>query len=746
MSPPISGTVLFCPNYRRSLALFPLLIFPLIFLNFLSSAVHSSFVVPIEPDNVFLPPGVRSFRSLLVNQRLSSLYVGSRDHFFRLWLFNVNDTSSAALFAHRSLNVRAEEREECLRLGNSERECDFWVRNIFLRSDNNLLICSSQAMKPQLSLLDGQTLAELDEAKTQIGICSPHDELNTTAVFTEHGNPDGLPALYSGIRTGLSLENHLIYRPPLMRDGREVHPALRTSIYDSNWLNEPQFVASFSVGPHVFFFFRETLSADCYNCPSAGTGKGTTVSRVARICKNDLGGRQVLRQVWTSFVKARLNCSLPGAFHFDRIQAVARVDESPLSSADSSSNPSASGDTFFYATFTAAEQSALGASAICAFSLRAINQLFDSGLFLEQSVSGSGSWWNPTPADQVPTNRPGTCQSDSHQLTDEELHFAKSHLLMAESVLPFGGFPLLHRHGALFSQIVSDGPDRLGRVVLFVYDFNRHSLLKVFHRLSVVPFSVLLLAIYRIPSTKKLHAMAILPNEYLYLATEEKVSQFRLGQCVLYGSDCVRCARDPYCSWSIARRQCFPTDSSHSGAVGWIVSGTRSTVTFSSPADEVSERCAKYTKTVAVTVFPGDSVHLKCPSEGQMAQWKHNGRKIPSDEETSHFVHSMSGGLVLLNATEAMDGTYECATEESANGQMPSLAIYSLRVDGADCARPKSVEQFRSAQREWCRRMDTYRSNLSKWESIREANGQGKDLCDKNAEMERRTDSGNFAA
>lgn len=55
--------------------------------------------------------------------------------------------------------------------------------------------------------------------------------------FEESGNPDGLPALYSGIRTGLALENHLIYRPPLVRDGTEVQPALRTSIYDSNWLN-----------------------------------------------------------------------------------------------------------------------------------------------------------------------------------------------------------------------------------------------------------------------------------------------------------------------------------------------------------------------------------------------------------------------------------------------------------------------------------------------------------------------------
>jgi hypothetical protein len=52
----------------------------------------------------------------------------------------------------------------------------------------------------------------------------------------------------------------------------------------------------------VFFFFRELLATDCFNCPgtSAGTGKGTWVSRVARICKSDLGGRQVLKQVFST--------------------------------------------------------------------------------------------------------------------------------------------------------------------------------------------------------------------------------------------------------------------------------------------------------------------------------------------------------------------------------------------------------------------------------------------------------------
>uniref|UniRef100_A0A183C410 Sema domain-containing protein n=1 Tax=Globodera pallida TaxID=36090 RepID=A0A183C410_GLOPA len=455
------------------------------------------------------------------------------------------------------------------------------------------------------------------------------------------------------------------------------------------WDKEPQFVASHSVGPHVFFFFRETLTTDCYNCPSAGTGKGTTVSR------NDLGGRQVLRQVWTSFVKARLNCSLPGGFYFDRIQSVSRVDES-LTSAEAST--STGGDTFFYATFTAADQSALRASAVCVFSLSAINQLFDSGLFLEQSVSGSGSWWNPTPADQMPTSRPGTCQSDSRQLSDEELHFAKSHLLMAESVPSLGGSPLLHRHDVLLTQIVADVPDRDGRIVLFAYDLGQFG-----------------------------------------------IAQFRLGQCAVYGSNCAQCARDPYCSWSITRRQCFPTDSSHSDAVGWIVSrGASAAATFSSVDDEMSERCAKHAKAVTMTVFPGDSVHLECPDGEQMVQWRHNGRKV-TPENTGHLVHSRSGGLVLLNATEALEGVYECATDasESAKAKVP-LAIYSLKVDG-DCARPKSVEQFRSAQREWCRRMDAYRNNLSKWQSVHEANGQGESDCGIGAETERRT-AENFAA
>lgn len=52
------------------------------------------------------------------------------------------------------------------------------------------------------------------------------------------------------------------------------------------------------------------------------------MSRVARVCKNDVGGSpRVLEKQWTSFLKARLNCSVPGDshFYFNVLQAVTGV-------------------------------------------------------------------------------------------------------------------------------------------------------------------------------------------------------------------------------------------------------------------------------------------------------------------------------------------------------------------------------------------------------------------------------------
>lgn len=49
----------------------------------------------------------------------------------------------------------------------------------------------------------------------------------------------------------------------------------------------------------------------------------TVFSRVAQVCKRDQGGGQfLLTNTWTSFLKARLKCAVPGdfSFFFDEIR------------------------------------------------------------------------------------------------------------------------------------------------------------------------------------------------------------------------------------------------------------------------------------------------------------------------------------------------------------------------------------------------------------------------------------------
>ncbi len=76
----------------------------------------------------------------------------------------------------------------------------------------------------------------------------------------------------------------------------------------------------FSSQNFVYFFFREA-AVEYINCGKA------VFSRVARVCKNDQGGPHKSRHSWTSFLKTRLNCSVPGEFpfYFDEIQSVSQL-------------------------------------------------------------------------------------------------------------------------------------------------------------------------------------------------------------------------------------------------------------------------------------------------------------------------------------------------------------------------------------------------------------------------------------
>ena len=114
--------------------------------------------------------------------------------------------------------------------------------------------------------------------------------------------------------------------------GRREYSFKRTIKYDSHHLDKPDFVGSYEIGEYVYFFFRE-IAVEYMNC-----GK-SVYSRIARVCKRDTGGKNILHQNWATYLKARLNCSIPGEFpyFFNEIQSVYKIPDD---------------DTRFYAVFT----------------------------------------------------------------------------------------------------------------------------------------------------------------------------------------------------------------------------------------------------------------------------------------------------------------------------------------------------------------------------------------------------------
>ncbi|OUC47657.1 putative sema domain protein, partial [Trichinella nativa] len=135
---------------------------------------------------------------------------------------------------------------------------------------------------------------------------SPYDpRQNGTALYVPETDE-----IYTATFADFSGSLPLIYRKPLSGPTAE----LRTKRYDMKFLSDPHFVSSLDDGDSIYFWFREA-AAEYNNC-------GTAVfSRIARVCKSDQGDHKPDADTWTTYIKARLNCSLSGhvPFYFNEI-------------------------------------------------------------------------------------------------------------------------------------------------------------------------------------------------------------------------------------------------------------------------------------------------------------------------------------------------------------------------------------------------------------------------------------------
>ncbi|XP_043936477.1 semaphorin-6D-like [Protopterus annectens] len=468
----------------------------------------------------------------------ATLYIAARDHVYIIDLRQ----SKNEIFAIREVTWRTkpEDMDNCAMRGKIKDECYNYIKVLVPRNGRTLFACGTNAFNPVCRSYQMSSLQQDGEELNGQARC-PFDAKQTNVALFADGN------LYSATMADFLASDAVIYRSL----GDKV-PVLRTVKYDSKWLREPHFLHAVDYGNYVYLFFRE-ISMEY-------TTLGRVIfSRVARVCKNDMGGSpRVLEKYWTSFLKARLNCSVPGDsfFYFDVLQSVTSIVQI-------NSRPAVIG------VFSTQANSIVG-SGVCAFYLDDIEKVFN-GRFKEQKNAESS--WTPIPEDRVPNPRPGSCAGygaasaykASNEFPDETLSFIKSYPLLDEAVSSVTNKPWFTKTNSRFrlTHITVDtsaGP--YGNYTVLFLGSEDGKLLKVLSSTTEnAKFDSLLLEeidVYNpAKCTVKGEDRRILGLELdkshhaLFVAFSSCLIRVPLTRCESYGQCKKSClaSRDPYCVW-----------------------------------------------------------------------------------------------------------------------------------------------------------------------------------------------------
>ncbi|XP_059531510.1 semaphorin-6C isoform X4 [Myotis daubentonii] len=260
----------------------------------------SSWFRGLEDDAVVAELGLDFQKFLTLNR---TLLVAARDHVFSFDLQAQEE--GEGLVPNKYLTWRSQDMENCAVRGKLTDECYNYIRVLVPSDSQTLLACGTNSFSPVCRSYGITSLQQEGEELSGQARCPFDATQSNVAVFAEG-------SLYSATAADFQASDAVVYR------SLGPQPPLRSAKYDSKWLREPHFVHALEHGDHVYFFFREVSVED--------TRLGRVqFSRVARVCKRDMGGSpRALDRHWTSFLKLRLNCSVPGdaAFYFDVLQAL----------------------------------------------------------------------------------------------------------------------------------------------------------------------------------------------------------------------------------------------------------------------------------------------------------------------------------------------------------------------------------------------------------------------------------------
>ncbi|KAM8727300.1 semaphorin-4E isoform 1-T2 [Acanthopagrus schlegelii] len=622
--------------------------------------------VPYRSDNAqrFHEEGVFNYSTMLLREDLDLLVLGAREAVYALELKDISKKRTSVKW-----EVTPKQKDECRNKGKDpEMDCKNYIRVLHKTEDDRMYVCGTNAFDPEcdyMSFADGMLTLE-NKREDGKGKC-PFDPFQRYASIMFENN------LYSATSM-----NFLGSEPVLMRSG----PVSIRTEFKSSWLHEPNFVSmaqmpesmTSAIGDDdkVYLFFSETaVECDCYN--------KLVVSRVARVCKGDLGGQRTLQKKWTSFLKARMDCPVLESQLPYIIQDTYRWCDPQQHWKD----------CLFYAVFTPQSDTS-DLSAVCAYRVSDISKVFAEGKYKTPvTVETSFVKWVMYSGD-VPVPRPGACIDNEARkeginqslgLPDRTLQFIKDRPLMDQVIQPIGEKPLLVRRGATFTCIVVNqvqGADGEKYNVMFV-GTEDGTLLKAVNYDGEM-FIIEEVQLFQDKEPIKILKFSNVTGQ-LYAGSDSGAAQIPLATCER-SSSCMDCvlARDPYCGWDKVAGKCTLLSSSQGELIQSVKDGDASLCPDADPVKPLNR-----------SVWPMGNLKLDCPPPSNMAEttWERDGSHLTPAER----LQILRDGLLILNASHSDAGQYRCLSAEHSKTSKYTTTVveYQISVHPAGSGDGKAI-------------------------------------------------------
>uniref|UniRef100_A0A671PXI1 Semaphorin-3F-like n=1 Tax=Sinocyclocheilus anshuiensis TaxID=1608454 RepID=A0A671PXI1_9TELE len=597
------------------------------------------------------------YRILRMDEDHDRMYVGSKDYILSL---DLNDINKEPLIIHWP--VTPQRRTECVLSGKDiNGECGNFIRLIEPWNRTHLYVCGTGAYNPICTYVDRGQRAQgmLQDQMPRAGgrtsraadpSTSPEPYAPKEYIFRlEPGKVDSGKGkcpfdpklnsvsalingqLYAGVYIDFMGTDSAIFRTL----GK--HTAMRTDQYNSRWLHDPTFVHAQLIpdsaeknDDKLYFFFREKAS-EMGQTPMAQ-------SRIGRICLNDDGGHCCLVNKWSTFLKARLICSVTGSdgmeTHFDELRDVY------IQKTQDTKNP------VIY------------------------------GVFSVSGCEGPNYQWVAYQG-KIPYPRPGTCpggtftpnMKSTKDYPDEVINFMRNHPTMFNAVYPVHKRPLVVRTNVdyEFTTITVDQVAAAdGNYEVLFLGTDRGTI----HKVIVLPRDDLQteeLVLEEVEVFRVRSSFFIFPLHFqqLYVSSVVGVTHLALHRCDVYGEACADCclARDPYCAWD--GKSCSRYSANQKRR------SRRQDVKYGNPIRQCRGYNSNANKNTLETVqygVEGSTAFLECQARSPHVSIKWHFQKENSDRRreirSDGRVVRTEQGLFLRSLQLSDGGVYLCTSTE----------------------------------------------------------------------------------